>query len=275
MAPHSTYTVSVTSLLAGTSNTRDLGGCRTIDGRKVRRGLLFRSDALTALTDMDRTTLREMNLQVLVDLRTEQEIKWHGPNMCEPGTRVVHAPLIDEAGETLAFTLSRAFNEQNAAAITELLGSGRADELANGTASRFLDLAATQSGISAVLQLLAEGQAPLMFVCPAGKNRTGFVAAVILRTLGVSEADIIAGYVLSNSYLAATNQEMIGILRSAGVDPEIVRPLIEQQPHVMASFFSEVDDRYGDWHNYLVSRLELAPEVPKLLQDRYLEPADA
>lgn len=272
MTVQSTNSVAVRSMLEGTSNTRDLGGCRTTDGHVVRRGLILRSDALTALTDADRRVLREMNLKVLVDLRTQHEIKWHGSNVCEPTTRLVHAPFIDDIGDTLAFALSKAFNEHNAEAIVALLGGGRVYDLVNNTAVRFIEREATRTGIAETMQLLADGQAPLMFVCRAGKDRAGFLAAVILRTLGVSESDIIAGYTLSNDYLDATNQEMFSILRSAGVDPEIVRPLIEQQPHVMESFFAEVIARHGTWQNYLTDHLGLAADVTERLRSQYLDP---
>lgn len=272
MAAQSIHTVSVKSLLEGTSNTRDLGGCRTTDGQVVRRGLILRSDALTTLTDADRSVLRAMDLKVLVDLRTQHEIKWHGTNLCEPCTRVVHAPFIDESGDTLAFALSKAFNEQNASAIAALLGNGRVHGLVNDTAVRFIEREATRVGIAEVMRLLADGHAPLMFVCRAGKDRAGFLAAVILRTLGVSESDIITGYVLSNDYLDATNQEMFSILRSAGVDPEIVRPLIEQQAHVMEAFFAEVSARHGSWQNYLTDHLKLDADITERLRSRYLDP---
>ena len=40
--------------LAGVSNLRDLGGYRAADGRRVRRGLVFRSAALAGLTEADK-----------------------------------------------------------------------------------------------------------------------------------------------------------------------------------------------------------------------------
>lgn len=39
--------------LEGTYNTRDLGGFKTAGGETVKRGLVFRSDELSGLTDKD------------------------------------------------------------------------------------------------------------------------------------------------------------------------------------------------------------------------------
>ena len=47
--------------------------------------------------------------------------------------------------------------------------------------------------------LEAKGQ-PLLFHCTAGKDRTGFAAAITLRLLGVPEETILEDYLLSNDY---------------------------------------------------------------------------
>lgn len=47
--------------------------------------------------------------------------------------------------------------------------------------------------------LLDNGE-PLVFHCTAGKDRTGFAAALILQALGVSRALVMQDYLLSNDY---------------------------------------------------------------------------
>jgi len=48
--------------LEGASNLRDLGGWRGHQGRALRHGVLFRSDALHRLTDQDLLTLEATGL---------------------------------------------------------------------------------------------------------------------------------------------------------------------------------------------------------------------
>jgi protein-tyrosine phosphatase len=48
--------------LTGSPNTRDLGGYGTYDGRRIRWGRIFRTDALDALTDGDRARLAGIGL---------------------------------------------------------------------------------------------------------------------------------------------------------------------------------------------------------------------
>ena len=59
--------------LEGGSNFRDLGGYPTSDGHAVKRGLLFRSGAMTGLTERDIEYLGQFGFQAVVDLRSREE----------------------------------------------------------------------------------------------------------------------------------------------------------------------------------------------------------
>jgi protein-tyrosine phosphatase len=61
--------------LEGGVNFRDLGGYRTIEGRRVKWGQLFRSDNLGRLTDRDVNYLQKMGIRLVCDFRTPAEIK--------------------------------------------------------------------------------------------------------------------------------------------------------------------------------------------------------
>ncbi len=53
--------------LSGTLNTRDLGGYRTEDGRRVRWRQLYRSDQLSKLDDEDVEVVAKLGLRVVHD----------------------------------------------------------------------------------------------------------------------------------------------------------------------------------------------------------------
>ena len=59
--------------LEGAANFRDLGGYRTADGRSVRWGTLFRSDALSELTPGDVKTVQGLGLRLVCDFRSDPE----------------------------------------------------------------------------------------------------------------------------------------------------------------------------------------------------------
>jgi protein-tyrosine phosphatase len=55
--------------LEGASNLRDLGGLPVADGRRVKRGILYRSATLAALTPQDVATIAGLRLRTVCDLR--------------------------------------------------------------------------------------------------------------------------------------------------------------------------------------------------------------
>mgnify|MGYP001166128375 CR=1 FL=1 len=59
--------------LEGSVNFRDLGGYETADGRRVKWGLVFRSDNLGRLTDRDVAFLQRMGIRLVCDFRTPAE----------------------------------------------------------------------------------------------------------------------------------------------------------------------------------------------------------
>ena len=52
----------------GMSNVRDLGGMTGADGKKIKSGLLFRSDQLHSATKADQEKLKEIGVKYIVDL---------------------------------------------------------------------------------------------------------------------------------------------------------------------------------------------------------------
>ena len=66
--------------LANAANARDLGGYPTADGRRVRRGLIYRANALNRLTEGEVEAVRGLRLACLIDLRHPDEVELVGPN---------------------------------------------------------------------------------------------------------------------------------------------------------------------------------------------------
>ena len=59
--------------IENTRNTRDLGGYSTVDGRRVKWGILFRSDNLASLNEPDLRYLAKLQLAAVTDLRSDSE----------------------------------------------------------------------------------------------------------------------------------------------------------------------------------------------------------
>jgi protein-tyrosine phosphatase len=174
--------------LQGCSNLRDLGGYRTAEGRKVRFGRVFRSASLAGLTEADMTVFAATGIRTICDLRCEGESA-RAPSRL-PGGRdapeVVRLPIEPRVGASLRDLLAR--EEATCEDVHDLLRTAYAayatDHLPRYRA--LFDL------------LLRDERLPLLFHCSAGKDRTGFGAALLLSALGVPRETVIADYLATN-----------------------------------------------------------------------------
>ncbi len=170
----------------GAVNFRDLGGLRTADGAVVRRGRLYRSDSLHALTVADRDRLHdELGVRTVFDLRMDSEVDEHGPG---PGhfrdhVRWLRLPL---------FTSFRPEWAEPSAWATEDL-----------RAQRYLEF--IESGGPELARLVVElGQpdgTPAVVHCQVGRDRTGVAIALILDLLGVDRGRIGDDFAVSGRYI--------------------------------------------------------------------------
>jgi len=173
--------------LQGCSNLRDLGGYRAGDGRAVRFGLVFRSASLAALTDEDLRTFRATGIHTVCDLRGEREAA-RAPSRL-PDTdppEVVRLPIEPRVGASLRDLLAR--EEATGEDVYDLLRTAY-----TAYATEHLPRYRALFGL-----LLREERLPLLFHCSAGKDRTGFGAALLLTALGVPRETVLADYLCTN-----------------------------------------------------------------------------
>ncbi len=230
--------------LDGACNLRDLGGCPAADGRTVKRGLLYRADALDALTGRDVAALERLGLRTVVDFRSRKEAA-EAPDRLPATVRdYIQLPLL--AGNVY---------DRDASPY----GEGAAGMMRGIYAALPHD---GREQYAAFFRLLADPRhRPLLFHCTAGKDRTGLAAALFLSALGVEREAILDDYLRSAAY----------------VEPRF-RAVVERKPELADAYtvrreyletaFAEIAARYGGIGNYL--REELGVDVDGL-RAAYLE----
>jgi protein-tyrosine phosphatase len=220
--------------LDGALNFRDLGGYATPRGTTAS-GKLFRSDALSTLTDRDVATLLELGLTTVVDLRSAREL---------------------EASPSVFATHKQVRYHHNPVAMlgpTDLAPHERL--LALDFAAHNVEMARHSSTTFAVLfRLLAEGDnCPLVFHCMGGRDRTGVAAALILMAAGVSHADIMQDYLISNVYLVPLMQRMSASYASKGIDPEPILANLHLREAYLNELLDVLERDFGGIGGYLSS----------------------
>ncbi|MFE3000552.1 tyrosine-protein phosphatase [Nocardia sp. NPDC059246] len=188
-------------MLSGAWNFREVSGLRTKDGRRVQPGRLFRSSELSRLDDDGQIALTSLGITDVFDLRDLAEVERHGADRLPDGVRVHSMPF----NLTSAGFAPHEFAEQIAADPTGYMCS---------IYSSMPVSAGAQAAVAAIIEILSDRRRPRSSVlvhCAAGKDRTGWVIAVVLSALGVVRDDIYRDYELSNNGIAALANRMSAV----------------------------------------------------------------
>lgn len=259
--------------LANATNARDLGGVATVDGRRVRRGLLYRANALNRLTDADLNVLDGLGLACVIDFRHPREIELIGPDRlpANPPRRLVSLPLFDPAHDVFT-TVSAVLTGRAGDDSVARLRDGGAVAVMRELYRWFIDAPMARQVFGAALRIIVDdGALPLLFHCTAGKDRTGWLAAVLLGALGVDRDTVNADYLRTNELNAPGIAYVLAALAGRVDDPALLLPLLEARAVYLQEAFDAVDRHFGGLDGYLSAGLGLDAATLDRLRSRLLE----
>ena len=237
--------------LAGASNFRDLGGYAGKGGRHTRWGQLFRSNHLGHLTDDDIVVLRKLGLKSAFDLRGAEE---RLPTLCKHDGIAVHSLPIEPVTMVVLRGMLAEGRPVRELETVEVMRESYRNHVRHNTAT-----------YKTLFNHLLGDSAPLVIHCTAGKDRTGFAAALILKALGVADDVIVDDYLLTNRFYK----------RADGVSSELPEEARAVLGRVEASFLQASLDTvradYGDLEAYFEAGLGLGARERAELDRRYLE----
>ncbi len=227
--------------LQNASNLRDLGGWPTADGRRVRRGLVFRAPALVNLTPPDEAEVARLGLRSICDLRGVRE-RANAP---------VHVPGADN--------LSMPIEPSVGASLRDILRTGQAsghvspdemlDLLADAYRAYALQSFAQYRALFA--RLLAPDGLPLLMHCSAGKDRTGFGSALLLTALGVCWDNVAEDYLATNRFWRRETASMFDL------PPALKDVLLGAHEALLRAAFDAAAQAYGSIDAYLEQAIGL------------------
>ena len=262
-------------VLIASANLRDLGGLATIDGQRVRAGRLFRSGHLSELDRAEAAILGGLGLRTIIDLRRPSEVA-DFPTPDLDGVDRLWMSVSPEDSE-FAVAANLLFGEQPERVDTaEDSGFAVATNLLFGNQPEQVDIATMLEGYfrntvtnrldgyRPVFEAATDpDRQPLLFHCMGGKDRTGFVAGVLLRLLGVGQEEVMADYLLTNEILGdrmarRADQARQRIAQRSGVEPdqvderhlEGVRAMLYTRPSFLQASFDAVTDKFGTWETF-------------------------
>jgi protein-tyrosine phosphatase len=218
----------------GCINVRDLGGLPTEDGRVTRFGAVVRADNVRGLSDEGWQALTDYGIRTIVDLRWQFELDEDPPR--ELDLDVVHIPLLEGRDRVAPI-------DELAAPITDSIEWRRIVylEFIERFKHRFSE---------AVTAVANAEEGGVLVHCAGGVDRTGMLAALMLRVARVSIDDIADDYGISERNWAPRLPEWI---EQAPDEAERTRRemLGTMSPRSMAAVIGEVEARYGAVRDYL------------------------
>jgi protein-tyrosine phosphatase len=218
--------------MEGAFNVRDLGGYDAADHKTVKWGKVFRSGDLNQLTDEDLETLASIPLKTYIDFRDSAEIA-AAPDK-RPSSLVHEYLLPIETGSIIDMMKITAENASG------LLVEGNKSFVRNNqdVYREFFRI------------MMDDDNAPLLFHCSAGKDRTGYGAALFLASLGVDRETIIQDYLLSAQYVKEKYAKEVEKY-------PVMEPLMTVKREYIEAAFEVIDKEYGGMENYLTKNLDV------------------
>jgi len=242
----------------GTPNFRDFGGYTLASGEQVKWGYLFRSGQLASLNEDDVDLLGSLGLDLVFDFRREDEQQQEPsrlPLFNPP--RVMSMPITP--GSNASFFEQ---TDTDREAMFEFMVDINRDfaEAQTDTYSRMFR------------EILDVGGARLLVHCAAGKDRTGFAAAMILLALGVSREVVMRDYMLTAEFFSPHLEiDRLRAKYQMELEAEAILPMLEVHEAYLAAALASIETRYSSVETYLEEALGVGEQEREELRGRYLE----
>lgn len=243
--------------MASLPNLRDLGGLPADDGRWIRHGSVFRSEApgLATPADLEALHLR-LRITEIIDLRRPEE---HDAAPLPPAL-AAHARW-----HRVPFHVDAPPHVSDQAI--------RAAELTSADMGRFYAWVARNnvSQLREVLDLLAEAEAPVLVHCAVGKDRTGVAVSVMLLALGVAADEVVADYARSDEPMRHVLPRHDARLTTERIDGD---PRLRAPAAAMSACLDELDRECGSVAAFL-DELDADGSLRRRLRARLTEATPA
>ncbi|KAI0092184.1 protein-tyrosine phosphatase-like protein [Irpex rosettiformis] len=249
----------------GVVNVRDLGSySTTYPGMITKPKLLYRSGEISNITEEGKERLKELGIGAVYDLRSDTEIaKYNTPCPVIEGIEVIRTPVFKHEDYTPEMMAKR----------FELYASGKIEAFME-LYSQILEHGGPAFG--AILRYIRDHpESGCMFHCTAGKDRTGVVAALLLKLAGVDDDAIAEDYSLTRIGREPMRDQVMERLAKVplfAADNEKALNMLTSRKEVMSAFLKEFDNKYGGVECYLKTHVHLSDEDIDTVRRNILTP---
>ena len=244
-------------------NFRDLGGPQTAAGRHVRGGLIYRSAAVLEPTDAGGALIAETGIVLVCDLRGKDE-RSHAPNSWwqARGVEILELDILADLRGTDSFwSILRADpSVAGAHAVMTAIYRGMPE--------------AAAPHLATIFARIAVGDIPLLIHCTAGKDRTGFLSAIILHVLGVPYDAIVEDYLDSakrgSAAVSAATRRLVIDHAGPAVSEAAMAAIIGVERDYLDAAFTAIAQTYGSIDDYVAVKVGISAAHRDQVQARML-----
>lgn len=215
-------------------NVRDLGGYPSQNNTVTAFGQFLRGDDVTQLTEEDIQYLIDYGVTAVIDLRSDYEVSFSpNPFREKEGINYLQVSLLPVDIEAFSSVDN----------VAEVLNTYSDDILAK----MYVDIITDEAeNLRQIIEFIAKQKGCVLFHCTAGKDRTGVLAMLLLGLAGVSRADIIANYMVTEVYNAENPDE-----RFINFPIELPEGLLASHPKSISAAYDFIINTYGSFLDYL------------------------
>lgn len=255
--------------IASIPNLRDLGGYKTSDGATIARGLIYRSNMLSGISESDMLKLAKLKLKNDFDLRTVDERTAH-PDELPDGVKYVSLDVLADAEQAGPAMLEKLL--ENPVQANATLGGGKAEASFQISYRQFVSLpSAKKSFHDLFLALSEQQQLPALFHCTTGKDRTGWAAVSLLTLLGVPMETVTEDYLRSNENILPAYKKVIDAFVAGGGEPGIPSAILGVKKEYLQAAFDEMTTKYGTIEKYFSEGLGIDAAHQKAIKDIFIK----
>jgi protein-tyrosine phosphatase len=256
-------------------NTRDLGGIRGYQGRKIKAKAIYRSGELTRISDEDLKALYEIyDVRTIIDLRNKTEGR-QKPDKLYKGMEYLNDPILNEAHMGMTHEQEMDAETSEYHFVSTILKDDSGVEFMEDLYSKFTDDPYCLEHYKEFIDILSSGRkGAYLYHCSVGKDRVGIGTAYFLKLLGVDESDIKEDFMLTNVFVEEDTKKHIDKLSKRIADPGLektYRDLFQVRKDYIESIFLHIKNQYGGWDNFFRDGLKISQEEIDKLRELFLE----
>jgi protein-tyrosine phosphatase len=233
-------------------NLRDLGGNTSQKNKKeIRWGKVFRSGKIGALSARDSVKLSKLGIKTIIDLRTEEEQAASPAGYTKAG--IIHIPV--------STGFPGMFVRMNEGRVRKGDGIVFMEDLY----IQYVEACKEQFG-KALAVFEDKDNYPIAISSSLGKDRVGFLAALLLAALDIPEETILDDYLTTNDFLDLSLYNA----RVQGLDSDAQQTLtviLSANPTFLDLAFRKIRKEYGSVKEYLTDELHFSERQQNKLKE--------